>query len=291
MLENIIAYAKTIQTVRKADILKSIELMESTVTNDILPTLKQVYDSSDIKSIKDNKVFKDLTTMSKLKVKDNADYINSLIGFFNSMVDNKDLLINTVKGNLSDVLTDKSVTVKQAAILMLVSDLNSMYLFVLDLCYGALSNKNTTSMSKKKLEDINEGMKSFSSLFSYYNNDLTDKIKALSKLPDDLVVLLDGNDDPYVATKLATAMKGFSLPGLSGFINNPIYHFRMWLVDRDMQKLANLKDEKALLENRLMELKLEAQGERSEQVMKQIAYYENKIETTEYKIKRLEDLD
>ena len=78
----------------------------------------------------------------------------------------------------------------------------------------------------------------------------------------------------------------------TGFIGNPIYTFRKWWIDRQIDKRDGLVDAKNMVELRLMELRnLESGNEDNEQLKKQIVYYEEKLASMDAKIARLESVD
>jgi len=71
------------------------------------------------------------------------------------------------------------------------------------------------------------------------------------------------------------------------FIGNPIYHLRLFLIDLESLRLERLKDEKSLLELRILELKNE---DRDGTLSKQISYFENKLNKLDMKIKKLSEV-
>ena len=75
---------------------------------------------------------------------------------------------------------------------------------------------------------------------------------------------------------------------VSNFIGNPIFSFRKWLVDKDIDKAKALEDTKNLIELRLLELRNQAAGESdNEGLRKQIEYYEDKLAEVDSKISKL----
>jgi len=71
------------------------------------------------------------------------------------------------------------------------------------------------------------------------------------------------------------------------FIGNPIYHLHLFIVDIQVLRLERLKDEKSLLELRILELR---QEDTDGKLKQQIAYYENKLNKLDMKIRRLSEV-
>ena len=72
-----------------------------------------------------------------------------------------------------------------------------------------------------------------------------------------------------------------------GFIGNPIYHIRKFLVDLEVNKYEKLKDEKRLVELKPQKLKLEQANKNDPNLDKQIKYYEDKLEKIELRIETI----
>ena len=72
------------------------------------------------------------------------------------------------------------------------------------------------------------------------------------------------------------------------FIGNPIYHLRLFLVDLNSMRLESLKEEKGLLELRLLELN---ESNADGKLKRQISYYENKLNKLDMKIKHLSEIE
>jgi hypothetical protein len=75
---------------------------------------------------------------------------------------------------------------------------------------------------------------------------------------------------------------------ISGFIGNPIFHIRMWLVDKEIEKYEALKTRKKILEGRILELKL-GKDATSEKTKKAIDVFEKDILKIDDKIHRIEE--
>ena len=72
------------------------------------------------------------------------------------------------------------------------------------------------------------------------------------------------------------------------FIGNPIYHMRLFLVDVNSMRLEALKEEKGLLELRLLELR---QDDTNGDLKRQISFFEDKLNKLDMKINHLASID
>ena len=171
----------------------------------------------------------------------------------------------------------------------LVSDIAALAFYIQDLIYFILVDVKETAIPKIRLDDIRKNSGSFVVLFNYYYKGLSKIVKELPRVSDEIVYREDAK--PSMMDKLFKSKgKLLSLP-VSGFNGNPIYHIRMWLVDKEMERYELLKEKKKLIELKLLDLKLQAQNESDPKLKTQIEYYEDKIGKLEYNIKEIEDDD
>lgn len=290
MFKNLINYLTSIfHTVKKKDVITTINNAFIVIEEDIIPTLQQVEEVTDIKQVKDSKLLSVARSMLDDKPKDNKEFIKRLNLFFTNIVANKKLLLDIVNKHVNDVLSPNSVEVREAAILKVCNDISSITLFVLDLIYVSIRDEKYSELSKAKLEEVSKGSVSFAEAYNeYYKN----YKNILTKLPTISEDRIDANNvDNLTEMRVHNSGSVINLPGMQGFVGNPIYTLGMWLVDRQMEKLEALKEKKKLLELRLSELKLQDRGQGDEKLMKAIQYYEDKIDNLEYKIRKLEDRD
>lgn len=288
MLKGILEYVGIMNhTIKKESVVKSLDFILANIDNDVIPALTAVIDSNDIKVIIDSSILNNIGNMCDIKHKNNIDVLVKIKQLFVSISDNRKELYNLVNVELNDIVTDKTITAKDGAILKVISDIASINIYVLDLVYLVLIDNSDTDLPKIRLKRIRDTMPSFVGMYKVYSEDFSKLLENISKISNTVIDINDGNSS-MTNMLLAKTGKRVTLPGASGFINNPIYHVRLWFVDREVKKYESLKEKKRLIELKLMELKLEQTNTYDQTLRKQVEYYENKLSTIEYKIEKIE---
>jgi hypothetical protein len=243
--------------------------------------------NGDIKAIKDSNILNLVAINSGLKFKDNKDFLIKLKAVLVSINSTYKLFVDTIQNELSEVITDTAASPKDAAILKILNDIGGMNIFILDLSYYIIMEKDSGGMSKKKIAMIQETAYDFAISVKAYSVNFEKLIKDLPKVSNTTINISDGKDS-MLQSLIAHTGISLSLPFTKGFVNNPIYHIRMWMVDREIAKYESLKERKKLIELRLMELKLEEEGQADPKLRKQIEYYEERLSKLDYEIDKLE---
>lgn len=274
-------------TFTKDDVIKTTEQIFANLNNEVIPTLETLI-NSDVKKLQESGLLKLVITQSGIRAKDNRDGLVKIKGAF--VVVNKEYnnVIKLLNNELNDNITDKSITAKEAAILKMINDIGALSAYMFDLMYLVLLGTDETSYPKIKLTKIKENLGTFTEAFKVYNNNYPKLIKTLGKVSNETININDGKDSHYDLL-LSKTGKLVNLPIAKGFVGNPIYHVRMWLLDRDIKKYESQKDKKRLIELKLTELKLEESHQSNEKLKKQIAYYEDKLSDIEYDIEQFEN--
>lgn len=291
MIETIYSFFRNLnKVIKKEDVLLVLDNSISSIQDEVLPALTNIIDNlghSDV--ISKNNTIKLLGIGAGMKAKDNRDILIKIKSVLSSISKSDNQISKLVEDELNDIITDKTATVKDIAILRTVYDISFMSTYTLDLLYYLITNPKDSEFPKMKFTDIKNGMDDFTSVLRTYNENLNKRLKDIKGITD---TVLDESVNIDFFSKLV-AKKGkvvnFGTIG-SGFVGNPIYHIRLWLVDNEINKYENLKDKKRLLELKVLELKAKFDGEEPiPELMKQIEYYEDKISSVEYEIRKIEE--
>ena len=291
MINNLINYVKnTFHTIKKEDVVKNLDDIATAIKEEVLPTLDVVIKNSDLEIINKSKYIKPIMITSGIKAKDGRELFVKIKGIITNI--NKALgnLETLVLDELPDIVSDKTITVKDAAILKTISDIGNITLFTSDVAYLILidGNVNDTEFPKKKINDVIDGIPTYGNMLKVYGSNFNNKLENIKKLPDTKLVL-DNKKANMLEKIVSKNAKLIDVPNASSFNGNPIYHVRMWLVDIEMLKYERLKDKKKLIELKIMELKLKAKNESNDKLTKQIEYYEEKLAKIDYKISKIEE--
>lgn len=271
---------------KKEQLLKIFRNITSEMEENLLPSLTEIVKIEKERKIEKSSIIEATEAIFKLKKIKGKSIFKPLEEVFLSISKNKAAVEDLISKHASSILTSRILTIKDAAILKLVDDVSSMVLFGMDLVICALADANNTSFPKIKFRKLKEGLPAFAEMVANYtNNDIGETVEEISKLDGSTI---DKDSNPTM-TNLKLKSNGININFGNNFINNPFYHIRMWLVDRDMEKLEALKDKRRLVELRLMELKME-RNSGDDSLQGQIEYYEEKLASLDYKIEKLQEV-
>jgi len=288
MLKSIIEYIGGLHhTVKKDSVSKSLDFIMANINNDVIPALEVVIDNGNLSNIETSSLLTTLGRSSNIKYKDNRDILVKIKGGFVNISKSYNTLSDLVEKELNDIITDKTITAKDAAILRIINDIGSMNSFILDFVYLILVDEKNTDLPKVKLKQIRDNVSTFASAYRVYGDNFNKLLQDTYKISTNTIDINEGKES-MISVMLAKSGKIVNLPTASGFITNPIYHIRLWLVDKEIKKYESLKDKKRLIELKVMELKLEQNNESDPKLVKQIEYYENKLSRVEYEIEKIE---
>lgn len=271
--------------IKKDDVLKNIDFTVKLIDDDILPTLEGLKNSK-IKAIQNNKMINSLGKMCNIR----GNAIEGLYEFFKAARNNMFWMIAFVDKKFPTIVTEATVTGMTGVTIKVVTDVTSMASFILDFLNFAISSEsNSGKMTRVQIERIKSGMGTFMELFKVYNNTFPIIEKELPNVSNE-ILNFDQPNLGMLNILLAKTGKVIKIPTSHGFVGNPIYHIRLWMMDREIEKYEADKDRKKLLELKVLGLQMdkEADGVDKNKINKQIDYYEEKIQDLEYKISKFE---
>lgn len=274
-------------TTKKVDVQKVTSFIFTSISDSVIPTLDNLIANVDLPKLKNNQLLKNLGRLCGAG-SSSKDVLANLRLMFITFSNNQSVIERLVNKDLNDVITDRAVTARDGAIMRVVSDIGSMTMFIMDFMDLVLLDESDSEYPNIKFKTIKSGMDTFGELYKAYgkSKEFEKLIKDIPSAPD---TAIDVKSEDTAMYKLILAKaKTIDLPSASGFINNPFYHIRMWLVDREIAKYESLKDKKVLSELRLKELVLEQDRSGDSALSKQISYYENKITRLEAEIAEIE---
>jgi hypothetical protein len=292
MLNKIIGLVRNEKSTQKReDISTLLTNTLAAIDSDIIPMMEQQlqFHKDNKTDIDDIKSYTLLNNMSGRKYKDVNGLLNYILNMFNDVSKNKDKLTKLVN-DLPNIITKEELTVRDSSVIIVVDDLSSAVMFTSDLLYIGILDLGglDTAYPKKKIADIESGIASYSTIIDNYGNGGFSKV--IKDIESASNVKVDTNFDNESIFSVIVGKSGGSptLP-VHGFIGNPIYHIRRWLVDLEIRKYNNLKEKKRLTELKLLSLKSKRDGNVNNALEKQIEYYEDKIIRVEREIARIEE--
>ena len=250
------------------------------IENGILPILDNYQDPKNkaiLDNLKNSNTFKIIK--EGLKVNDPSKLLVELEVYFKDILTNQSKIVNSINTILSDSVNEKTITFKQYEMMNYIDDMYSNTYFTTELLYILIRDEKNSMLSQKQVIKLLKQLPSF-------------KLKVLNKVTvkDALASIANSSSESIYDRNSADAPDSIKMSGIkvSNFIGNPIFSFRKWLVDKDIDKAKALEDTKNLIELRLLELRNQAAGESdNEGLRKQIEYYEDKLAEVDSKISKL----
>lgn len=250
------------------------------IENGILPILDNYQDPKNkaiLDNLKNSNTFKIIK--EGLKVNDPSKLLVELEVYFKDILTNQSKIVSSINTILSDSVNEKTITFKQYEMMNYIDDMYSNTYFTTELLYILIRDEKNSMLSQKQVIKLLKQLPSF-------------KLKVLNKVTvkDALASIANSSAESIYDRNTADAPDSIKMSGIkvSNFIGNPIFSFRKWLVDKDIDKAKALEDTKNLIELRLLELRNQAAGESdNEGLRKQIEYYEDKLAEVDSKISKL----
>lgn len=250
------------------------------IENGILPILNNYQDPKNkaiLDNLKNSNTFKIIK--EGLKVNDPSKLLVELEVYFKDILTNQSKIVSSINTILSDSVNEKTITFKQYEMMNYVDDMYSNTYFTTELLYILIRDEKNSMLSQKQVIKLLKQLPNF-------------KLKVLNKVTvkDALASIANSSSESIYDRNSADAPDSVKMSGIkvSNFIGNPIFSFRKWLVDKDIDKAKALEDTKNLIELRLLELRNQAAGESdNEGLRKQIEYYEDKLAEVDSKISKL----
>lgn len=299
-------------SVKKEKIVEELTSTINILSEEVLPPLEDINVMIKEKTITDKDlekcaICKNIVSLYK-EFKSPSMFIARLKDILTNIVSNENEILKCIDKTVkSPVMTDRTITAGELAVVDLVKTINLVTTFTSDfLLILAFDMRGGTILNKVFIGKVNGAIPAFGAgILSLEGKKLTDKLNKLPTVPrnkvgeaivniidEGLEGELDNSDKPSVGmlrSMLSTSgavgiFSGITGGGRSGFIYNPIYHLRMCWADFQMSRYESLKNNKQATEAILLDLRLRKEGSNDPSLDKQIKYYEDKLVSIQYKI-------
>jgi len=290
MFKVLINYVREVadKKVNNNDVVSVIEATMTAINNSVIPVLKDVNKSEEFYKTDRIELIGRLSTIIGLRQEDPAKVIKELLTFFKDVLAEEKNLVNLVRSDTNATVYPQLATAQEVAIMKTITDITTVTLYTNDLIYYVMAGE-TSTIPAGKVKSIKEGLGTYGNILNTYLRNFDKHVINLGKVAK--VGMKEGTSEKMMDSLLATHGVLVDLPLVNNFVNNPIYHVRMWMVDGDLEKYESLKEKKKLIELRLVELKMRKHGKSDERLAKQIEYYEDKVSSMEYDMKDLHGTD
>jgi len=279
---------------KKTEILEGLGNTTTNINRSIIPVLDKSIDffKKNEVPIDKLKLTRNMNEYGKLYVINVSTMLIVIRNIFKDIVKNESKLVRLVDDNLEGLISKTNLTVRETAILKVIEDISDMSLYTYDYVYLLINRHpdivvdgENIYLSKPKINEIYRNLYTYAMMVKTYN-DFTKTVSDLGKVAD---IKIQENSNRSLLKNISSKLgKSMSLP-LNGFVGNIIYHWGMFMVDREVKNYESLKDKQKLIELKLLELQSKNNGSENPRLTKQIEYYEEKLKSVEYKIREVED--
>lgn len=289
-----------------SDFDSSIELLGEQVLGNVeqlnLLVKEKVVDEKALMNVK----FIKLCASTVKQAKGKADkFIEVLFNTCSILIDKDDDIRKGLKNCFKGVsTTDKTINSRELAAIEFVKSLNLFVTFTSDLIlYTAFNIRGGIQINKKYEQRMMNSISAYTDVVQELSdNNIVQKVNSFASMKlvnvgaaMDEIENNDTNTLGRIGESIGSSVlellkgSGFVSMSRSGFIGNPIYHLRMWWADFQHSRYESLKENKAATEAILLDLRLKKEGTNDPNLDKQIKYYEEKLESMQYKISQYED--
>lgn len=255
MLKNLLTYVTSLPSklVKRNDLENEIDDIYSNIRVNIKPTIDLIIALSKKKNIKLSEIsFLDKTSLA-------ADFkdVSKLVIKINSVLDgilaNRDDLEDYVS-KIPNSISTTGITTNQALSINVIDNLRFFIEMTGDILLYITEQYNGTDDSAftVKITRLKKNL-----LYDYYNI-LTGYSNFKTVIVDLDNMVINNNNDMIesVLSEKDVNVVGRTEHLVKGFIGNPIYHIRIWLVNRDIANIKVLEKKREYVELLLAELEL-----------------------------------
>ena len=287
MLKNINVFLQKIfsETYKKEDIIKKLDLAETALNDNAIYMLEEIVDSlkSHKASLDQEKklqpIFENIGTAHPAFILDSVEELLK----FSIGVDKQISNLKKYVSELDEVITDKTMTPKQAGLIGTITNIETIGEFLGELAFyiSYVITDTDENLTKASYEKIKTGSNDFRRLYlAYKKGKIAKAVKNISKLSDNIVV----HDNTMFKLHANAYDKGFDFP-VNKLTINPFYYIGKLFVDLEMLYYDYLKYKKELLEYKIRE----RENSDDPNIKQQIEYYEKKLAEVEAKMRSIRE--
>ena len=218
-----------------------------------------------------------------------------------TMAENNSLLQENLDSYLQKDIMSEGMSMRSAFVLRAASNISMVTRYLLSLLnyiYAVEAEHFDTKLepaleiSKAEMKYAEQNFARFAKLFAEYTMPSKDFKKLIDGTPE---IAISAQTQAVVAGLYSDHNEqadAFEAYGVSGFVGNPIYRFRLLIARWQTDRYESAKAKKQQLELRLLYLQMQKDGTKDPIVPKEIERLQNRIETLDSYLRGVEtDLD
>jgi len=290
----------------KSRILEDVRMTRSEIENILSPTYTEaVKFFSNEKQFKSEKV-KELTSIFYRNFDNNVSFnnahqnkkertiIQTIQVRIPNLIKNAQELETQIEAIFSRDIIREGLTAKKAALIRAAEYLSFVSRFSIDFLNYMYTQEmlvrsfdiEESDLPPKKIEMIEKNIGVYASLFGAFSVDPDEFKNKYSKVPDIYITVSEYSK--AVTMHDETTIDPIQAPIIKGFEYNPVYHLRMLYAEWQADRYKAYRDKKRVLEVKLLNLELENEGKHDPKLQKEAEYIQNRINTIEYKMSKIE---
>lgn len=286
MIKNLLMYVTSLPSklVKRNDLENEIDDIYSNIRVNIKPMVDLLIDLSRKKNIKLNEIsFLDKTSLAG-DFKDVSKLVIKINSVLDGMLANRDDLEDYIS-KIPNSISTTGLTTNQALSINVIDNLRFFIEMTGDILLYIAEQYNGTDDSAftVKITRLKKNL-----LYDYYNI-LTGYSNFKTVIVDLDNMVINNNNDMIesVLSEKDVNVVGRTEHLVKGFVGNPIYHIRIWLVNRDIANIKVLEKKKEYVELLLAELELKQSNQYDATIETSIENAKALINEYEDKIERL----
>ena len=286
MIKNLLMYVTSLPSklVKRNDLENEIDDIYSNIRVNIKPMVDLLIDLSRKKNIKLNEIsFLDKTSLAG-DFKDVSKLVIKINSVLDGMLANRDDLEDYIS-KIPNSISTTGLTTNQALSINVIDNLRFFIEMTGDILLYIAEQYNGTDDSAftVKITRLKKNL-----LYDYYNI-LTGYSNFKTVIVDLDNMVINNNNDMIesVLSEKDVNVVGRTEHLVKGFVGNPIYHIRIWLVNRDISTIKVLEKKKEYVELLLAELELKQSNQYDATIESSIENAKALINEYEDKIEKL----
>jgi cell division protein FtsB len=280
----------------KARMIEDLNVRRDELKNNTLPPLKSIQQAFGKRSWENDWVRAfDERFKKAAEIRYQGNFINGVLDTMERVLETCDVIENLINEYFADDVLREAMTVCRVNLLQYLETMSFSIDYTRRLMVATLTLEVATvnkedpfngQITQGEMDYLNRRQEAYFQAIRI----LSDKKEAVQKRFKEMPDMTVNADSVSTATAVVGVTKidpfGFGLIPVS---LNPIYHIRMAIADWQVSKFKAAQEERRILEFKLLQLKLAAEGKKDAKLQQQIEYTQGRLDKLKFKIRDMEE--
>jgi len=271
-------------TINKNDTIDQITITINSIENVVIPTLEDMLEKVEIIEYNHDasRLFAKRFNALGVVGSEPVEVIGNLKNYLMEVQTGLELLLVKITKEMPKTITNRSASSSIIIAVNIINTMSDSVLFLQDFLFYVVNEAcDFDNIARKRKDNVVDNIGVFRVAYDKTKDDFIKTIKDLDRMEE---IHVDEMEESTYSDILLTN-KNLLIP--NGFVGNPIYHFRKWLIEKDVGKMEALEDKRRIIRNQLDMLKLKQNDSHSDELEKAIDYYESKLNKVDKEMERL----